>query len=96
MRVANYFVEMVAYHCHLWNMVLPALQAAPEELQALGLTCHQEAMALVRQERIATGHVVDTLSILIATSITLRRQAWLSVLSQDFRGYKVQDQRPAL
>ena len=50
---------MGAYHKHLGNHAFPSLQAAPAELKPRGLSLHQEALALVRQERVTARHIIE-------------------------------------
>ena len=68
---------MGAYHRFLWNKALLSLQSAQGEYKSRGLTFHQEAMAVVRQERIIARHVIEAASKHMATAIALRRYAWL-------------------
>ena len=70
-RVANYLAAMGAYHRHLWNEVLPALNAAPEDIRSSCLAHHQEAMSLACQERITARHVVEASSKQLATVVAL-------------------------
>ena len=76
-RAANYVAAMAAYHQHLWDLALPSLQAAPEELQPRGLSLHQEASQLIRQERVTVRHILDAASHNLMTGVAMRRQAWL-------------------
>ena len=73
LRVANYSATIGTYRHHLWNLELPVLEVAPEDVRAQGLSFHQEAMLLARQECIAAQRNVDAVSKQLATAISLRR-----------------------
>lgn len=48
--VANYSAAMEAYHRHLWNKALPLLNMLPDDSRVRGVSLHQEAMSLAKQE----------------------------------------------
>ena len=77
MRVANYQAAMGVYHRQLWNKILPLLEAAPVSVKSEAITIHTEASTLTKQQRIASHDTADAASKAMATSVALRRRAWL-------------------
>ena len=65
----------------------PILEAAPKDISTQGLSCHQEAMGLAKQEQIVSRHVPDMASKQLATAVSLCRHAWLQSagISDDVR-----------
>ena len=77
LRAVNYLVAMGAYQKQLWSRVLPALEAAPEDIRQLCLDTHAEALTVSKYQRLAARHVAEATSKNFANVITLRRHAWL-------------------
>ena len=62
---------MGAYQKHLQNKVLPAFQAAPEDIRQECLNAHAEAMTLSKHQQLAARHATDVSAKTLTSAIAL-------------------------